>query len=90
MPGQPALGSYADPATSSDKMHLYRHTHWIRSYCTSRRRRQCSASTQSTVRRAIHNGELEALTLGERGRYRISRDALERFLRPANPTEEEL
>ena len=45
---------------------------------------------ESTVRRAIHNGELEALTLGERGRYRISRDALERFLRPANPTEEEL
>ena len=44
---------------------------------------------ESTIRRAIHNGELEALTLGERGRYRVTRDAIERFLRPANPTEEE-
>lgn len=43
---------------------------------------------ESTVRRAIHSGQLEALTLGEHGRYRISADALERFLRPATTTEE--
>jgi excisionase family DNA binding protein len=42
----------------------------------------------STVRRAIHNGELEAVTLGHRGRYRIRRDALERWLRPVDPKEQ--
>ena len=36
----------------------------------------------STIRRAIHGGELEAVRLGTRGGYRVTRDALERFLRP--------
>jgi excisionase family DNA binding protein len=41
----------------------------------------------STVRRAIHSGQLEAVTLGEQGRYRIRREALERWLRPVDPEE---
>ena len=41
----------------------------------------------STVRRAIHHGELDAVRLGRGGRYRVSRDALERFLRPVARTE---
>jgi excisionase family DNA binding protein len=41
----------------------------------------------STVRRAIHSGELDAVTLGTKGRYRISRDALDRWLRPVEPKE---
>jgi excisionase family DNA binding protein len=36
-----------------------------------------------TVRRAIHDGELAAVRLGSNGRYRVRRDALEAFLRPA-------
>ena len=36
-----------------------------------------------TVRRAIKAGDLEALRLGRSGRYRIAREALEEFLRPA-------
>lgn len=36
----------------------------------------------STLRRAIHHGELDAVRLGRGGRFRVSRDALERFLRP--------
>ena len=36
----------------------------------------------STIRGAIHGGELEAVRLGTRGGYRVTRDALERFLRP--------
>ena len=39
----------------------------------------------ATIRRAIRRGELEALRLGERGRLRIHRHALEAFLRPAAP-----
>lgn len=38
----------------------------------------------STVRRHIHEGDLAAVRLGEGGRYRISRRALEDFLRPVN------
>jgi excisionase family DNA binding protein len=36
----------------------------------------------TTVRRAIARGELEALTLGARGHYRIRPEAIEAFLRP--------
>jgi excisionase family DNA binding protein len=39
----------------------------------------------STVRRAIHSGELRALRLGENGRYRIRRRDLEAFLVEAEP-----
>jgi len=35
-----------------------------------------------TVRRAIHDGELQAVRLGEHGRYRIRREAVDEFLRP--------
>jgi excisionase family DNA binding protein len=42
----------------------------------------------STVRRAIHSGELDAVTLGTKGRYRVSRDALEQWLRPVNSKED--
>lgn len=37
-----------------------------------------------TVYRAINRGELEAVRLGENGTYRVTEDALARFLRPAN------
>jgi excisionase family DNA binding protein len=37
---------------------------------------------EATVRRAIAAGELEAVRLGPRGRYRVTTDALERFLQP--------
>jgi excisionase family DNA binding protein len=37
---------------------------------------------EATVRRAIKSGELEAVRLGEHGRYRVRPAALERFLRP--------
>ena len=37
----------------------------------------------ATLRRHIADGELQAVRLGRRGGYRISREALERFLRPA-------
>ncbi len=36
-----------------------------------------------TVRRAIRDGELRALRLGEHGRYRIRPEAIDEFLRPA-------
>ena len=39
----------------------------------------------TTIRRAIQRGELEALRLGEHGRIRIPRHALEAYLRPAAP-----
>jgi excisionase family DNA binding protein len=38
--------------------------------------------SSDTVRRAIANGELPAVTLGSHGRYRIRRQDLEQFLRP--------
>ena len=38
----------------------------------------------STIRRAIHAGELQAVQLGHGGRYRVSREALAEFLVPAN------
>lgn len=41
----------------------------------------------STVRRHIHDGDLEAVRLGRGGRYRVSRKALEDFLRPVTTTE---
>ena len=41
----------------------------------------------STLRRRIHHGDLEAVRLGPGGRYRISRDALKRFLHPVTRTE---
>ena len=44
---------------------------------------------ESTVRRAIHSGQLEALTLGDHGRYRVSVDALEAWLRPVDPNPKE-
>jgi excisionase family DNA binding protein len=34
----------------------------------------------STIRRAIHSGNLEALRLGPGGRYRVTRQALTEFL----------
>lgn len=40
-----------------------------------------------TLRRHIHDGDLLAVRLGRTGRYRVSREALEAFLRPA-PTRE--
>jgi excisionase family DNA binding protein len=36
-----------------------------------------------TIRRHIHAGDLEAVRLGDGGRYRVTRAALEEFLRPA-------
>lgn len=36
----------------------------------------------TTVWRAIREGELEAVRLGERGDYRIRREALEQWMRP--------
>jgi excisionase family DNA binding protein len=41
----------------------------------------------STLRRHIHGGDLEAVRLGDGGRYRIPRQALDDFLRPAVPHE---
>jgi excisionase family DNA binding protein len=38
-----------------------------------------------TIRRAIQAGELRALRLGRHGDYRIPVDALEKWLRPAQP-----
>jgi len=35
-----------------------------------------------TVRRHIAAGDLEAVRLGENGRYRVRREALDEFLRP--------
>jgi excisionase family DNA binding protein len=40
---------------------------------------------ESTVRRAIQSGELQAVTLGAHGRYRIRREDVDAFLRPAEP-----
>ena len=40
----------------------------------------------STVRRAIHNGHLEAVRLGKKGPLRIPRASLDEFLVPAQPT----
>jgi excisionase family DNA binding protein len=37
----------------------------------------------STVRRHIHAGDLEAVRLAQHGRYRVARQALEKFLRPS-------
>jgi excisionase family DNA binding protein len=41
----------------------------------------------STLRRRIHHGDLEAVRLGPGGRYRISREALERLQVPAHEGE---
>jgi excisionase family DNA binding protein len=41
--------------------------------------------TPTSVRRAIHTGELRALRLGEHGRYRIRRHDLEQFLTETGP-----
>ncbi len=41
--------------------------------------------TTQTVRRAIHDGELRALRLGEHGRYRVRRTDLAQFLTEAEP-----
>jgi excisionase family DNA binding protein len=38
----------------------------------------------ATLRRHIAEGDLEAVRLGRTGRYRVSRRALEAFLRPAS------
>jgi excisionase family DNA binding protein len=38
----------------------------------------------STLRRAIRRGELEAVRIGQAGRLRIRREALDSFLRPAH------
>jgi excisionase family DNA binding protein len=35
----------------------------------------------STIRRAIHGGELEEVRLGTNGRHRVTHSALEAFLR---------
>jgi excisionase family DNA binding protein len=40
----------------------------------------------STLRRQIARGDLDAVRLGENGLYRVSRRALEDFLRPAGPS----
>ena len=40
---------------------------------------QCSPST---IYRAIHSGQLEAVRLGEHGSLRIREDAIARFVRP--------
>lgn len=37
---------------------------------------------ESTIRRAIHSGELRALRLGEHGRYRVRRRDLDAYLKP--------
>ena len=41
---------------------------------------------ESTIRRAIRSGQLPAVTLGEHGRYRVRRDALDEFLRSVEPS----
>lgn len=43
----------------------------------------------TTLRRHIHDGDLEAVRLGRTGRYRVSRRALAAFLRPAGHSSEE-
>jgi excisionase family DNA binding protein len=35
-----------------------------------------------SVRRAIRSGELEAVRIGPRGRYRVSRSAIAAYLKP--------
>lgn len=42
----------------------------------------------STIRRAVHSGELEAVRLGPNGRVRVPREALAEFVRPYSENEE--
>ena len=42
----------------------------------------------STIRRAIHSGELGAVRLGPHGRVRVPREALAEFVRPYIENEE--
>lgn len=43
----------------------------------------------STVRRHIAAGELDAVRLGPTGRFRVTREAIDRFLVPVAPLEKE-
>ena len=43
---------------------------------------------RTTILRAIERGELRALRLGAHGDYRIPRESLEQWLRPAHRNEE--
>jgi excisionase family DNA binding protein len=38
----------------------------------------------TTIRRKIARGELDAVRLGANGTYRVTQDAIDRFLRPAS------
>ena len=60
-----------------------------RSLLTTRAAAVTAACDVVTIRRAIQAGELRALRLGGRGDYRISLDALEAWLQPAAPENQE-
>jgi excisionase family DNA binding protein len=56
-----------------------------RSLLTTRSAADTAACDVVTIRRAIQAGELRALRLGHHGDYRIPAEALEEWLRPAQP-----
>ena len=56
-----------------------------RSLLTTRTAADTASCDVVTIRRAIARGELQALRLGSTGDYRIPADALEAWLRPAQP-----
>jgi excisionase family DNA binding protein len=58
-----------------------------RSLLTARSAADTAACDVVTIRRASHAGELRVLRLGSHGDYRISVDALEDWLQPAQPEE---
>jgi excisionase family DNA binding protein len=50
---------------------------------------QLASCHRTTILRAIERGELEAVRLGRAGDYRIAPEALEEWLRPAGPDDQE-
>ena len=58
-----------------------------RSLLTTRAAADTGTCDVVTIRRAIQAGELRAVRLGGHGDYRIPTDALEDWLRPAQPEE---
>ena len=60
-----------------------------RSLLTTRTAAAAAACDVITIRRAIHAGELRALRLGSHGDYRIPVAALEKWLQPATPENQE-
>ena len=58
-----------------------------RSLLTTGAAARLAACHEATIRRAVKAGDLPAVRLGEHGNLRIPVDALERWLRPAQPEE---